>query len=172
MQTSVVVNAVSKAYSMTGWRIGYAAGPGHVVKAMENLQSQATSGPCTMSQEAALVALTGNQGCVESMRQQFDSRRKLMVKLVRAIPGLTCPEPDGAFYVFASFAQLMGHTLAGVKINNSLDFAGLLLDKGHVAVVPGLAFGDDECFRLSYATGTERINEGLSRIAKLLQSGK
>ncbi len=169
METSVVVNAVSKAYAMTGWRIGYAAAPKPVAQAMSRFQSQATSGPCTMSQEAALVALTGDQQCVEDMRRQFDARRKLMIQRVRAIPGLTCPEPDGAFYLFVSFANLIGKKLAGAKITGSLDFCAAVLDKARVAVVPGIAFGDDVCFRLSYATSTERINEGLDRIAKLLE---
>jgi aspartate aminotransferase len=103
------------------------------------------------------------------MRRQFDDRRKLMIRLVRAIPGFSCPEPDGAFYLFVNFAHLFGQTVAGTKITGSLDFCTLLLEKAHVAVVPGIAFGDDACFRLSYATSTERITEGLTRIARLLE---
>ncbi len=168
LETSVLINGVSKAYSMTGWRIGYAAAPKSVAQAIGRLQGQSTSNPCSISQEAALEALTGDQSCVEAMRSQFDTRRKLMIERVRAIPGLTCPEPDGAFYLFVSFAELVGKTVAGVKINGSMDFCDVLLDKGHVAAVPGVAFGDDNCFRLSYATSVERINEGLDRIEKLL----
>lgn len=168
IETSVLINGVSKAYSMTGWRIGYAAAPKPVAQAIGRLQGQSTSNPCSISQEAAIAALTGDQSCVEAMRSQFDTRRKLMIERVRAMPGLTCPEPDGAFYLFISFAELVGKTVEGVKINGSMDFCDLMLDKGHVAAVPGVAFGDDNCFRLSYATSVERINEGLDRIEKLL----
>lgn len=171
-ETSVVINGLSKAYAMTGWRIGYAAAPAAVAAAMSRLQDQSTSNPNSIAQEASVAALTGDQTCVETMRREFDERRKLMLRLVREIPGLTAPEPEGAFYVFAGCAGLVGKTVAGVKIDGSMALAQVCLEKANVAFVPGLAFGDDHAFRLSYATGTDRITEGLRRIGELLATAK
>jgi len=170
-ETSILINGVSKAYAMTGWRIGYLAAPKHVAKAIGRLQGQATSGPSSISQAASLAALTGDQSCVAEMREQFDARRKLIMQRVADCPGLSAPEPDGAFYLFVSFADLIGKTLAGTTINGSLDFCNVLLEQAHVAAVPGIAFGDDNGFRLSYATSTDNINKGLDRIEKLLSNG-
>lgn len=160
----VIINGVSKAYAMTGWRIGYIAAPEWIVKGCNKLQGQYTSGACSVSQMAALAAYRGDQSCVEQMREAFERRKKLIVKLLREIPGLEVNEPEGAFYVFPKCSNYFGKN----NINNSTDFAMYLLEKGHVATVGGDAFGSPECFRLSYATSDENITEACRRIKECL----
>ena len=164
----VIVNGVSKAYAMTGWRIGFIAAPEWVVKGCNKLQGQYTSGPCSVSQKAAETAYTGSQECVEVMRQAFERRRDLIVKLAREIPGLEVNNPHGAFYLFPKCSYFFGKRDGDRQINNSTDLAMYLLEVGHVATVGGDAFGSPECFRMSYATSEENIIEAMRRIADTL----
>lgn len=166
---TILINGVSKAYAMTGWRIGYAAAHEDIVKVMSNLQSHATSNPCSISQYASIEAIRGNQDSVEEMKKHFVERRNYMVETINSIKGLSCNKPQGAFYVMVNFTQLLGKTINGKLINSSLDFANLLLDDGKVAVVPGVAFGDDKYVRLSYATSMENIEKGLQRIKEIVE---
>ena len=163
-ERSIVVNGVSKAYAMTGWRIGYIAAPEWIVKGCNKLQGQYTSGPCSVSQKAAEAAYTLDQGCVENMRKAFEKRRDLIVNLVKEIPGLEVNVPDGAFYVFPKCSSFFGKSDGEHTIKNSTDFAMYLLNVGHVASVGGDAFGDPECFRMSYATSDDNIKEAMRRI--------
>ncbi len=167
-ERTIVVNGVSKAYAMTGWRIGFIAAPEWIVKGCNKLQGQYTSGPCSVSQKAAEAAYTGSADCVELMRQAFERRRDLVVKLIRDIPGLEVNVPDGAFYVFPKCSSFFGKSDGCVTIANSSDFAMYLLEVGHVATVGGDAFGDAECFRISYATSEENIIEAMARIKAAL----
>ena len=164
----VIINGVSKAYAMTGWRIGFIAAPEWVVKGCNKLQGQYTSGPCSVSQKAAEAAYTGSQQCVEDMRQAFERRRNLIVKLAREIPGLEVNDPQGAFYLFPKCSSYFGKRDGDRVINNSTDFAMYLLEVGHVATVGGDAFGSPECFRMSYATSDENIVEAMRRIKETL----
>ena len=164
----VIVNGVSKAYAMTGWRIGFIAAPEWVVKGCNKLQGQYTSGPCSVSQKAAEAAYTGSQECVEQMRQAFKRRRDLIVRLAREIPGLEVNNPQGAFYLFPKCSSFFGKRDGERVINSSSDLAMYLLEVGHVATVGGDAFGSPECFRMSYATSEENIVEAMRRIADTL----
>ena len=164
----VIVNGVSKAYAMTGWRIGFIAAPEWVVKGCNKLQGQYTSGPCSVSQKAAEAAYTGSQECVETMRQAFERRRNLIVSLAREIPGLEVNNPQGAFYLFPKCSSFFGKRDGDRVINNSTDLAMYLLEVGHVATVGGDAFGSPECFRMSYATSEANITEAMRRIADTL----
>ena len=164
----VIVNGVSKAYAMTGWRIGFIAAPEWVVKGCNKLQGQYTSGPCSVSQKAAEAAYTGSQECVELMRQAFELRRDLIVRLAREIPGLEVNNPQGAFYLFPKCSSFFGKRDGERVINSSSDLAMYLLEVGHVATVGGDAFGSPECFRMSYATSEENIVEAMRRIADTL----
>ena len=164
----VIVNGVSKAYAMTGWRIGFIAAPEWVVKGCNKLQGQYTSGPCSVSQKAAEAAYTGSQECVEQMRQAFERRRDLIVCLVCEIPGLEVNNPQGAFYLFPKCSSFFGKRDGERVINSSSDLAMYLLEVGHVATVGGDAFGSPECFRMSYATSEENIVETMRRIADTL----
>lgn len=168
MARTVTVNGVSKAYAMTGWRIGYAAAPPAVARAMADLQSHTTSNPTSIAQAAAVAALEGDQEPVARMVAAFAARRDLMLELVRAVPGLECQTPGGAFYLFVSVSSYFGRTLAGRKITCAADLAVILLEEARVAVVPGEAFGDPGYIRLSYATSTAMIEEGMQRLAALL----
>jgi len=163
-ERAIIVNGVSKAYAMTGWRIGYIAAPEWIVKGCNKLQGQYTSGPCSVSQKAAEFAYTASQACVEEMRQAFERRRNLIVELAKDIPGLEVNVPEGAFYLFPKCSSFFGKSDGETTINNSTDFAMYLLEKGHVATVGGDAFGDPECFRMSYATSDENIKEAMKRI--------
>ena len=164
-----IVNGVSKAYAMTGWRIGYIAAPDWIVAGCNKLQGQYTSGPCSVSQMAALTAYIDSQQCVEDMRQAFERRRDLIVRLAKDIPGLEVNKPEGAFYLFPKCSSFYGkQTPDGKTIANSTDLAMYLLEKGHVATVGGDAFGDPECFRMSYATSDENIVEAMRRIKEVL----
>ena len=163
-ERSIIVNGVSKAYAMTGWRIGYIAAPEWIVKACNKLQGQYTSGPCSVSQKAAEAAYRASQDCVEDMRKAFERRRNLIVKLASEIPGLEVNVPDGAFYLFPKCSSFYGKSDGETTINSSTDLALYLLEKAHVATVGGDAFGDPQCFRMSYATSDENIREALRRI--------
>ena len=165
---TIVINGVSKAYAMTGWRIGFCAAPLALAKACSKLQGQYTSGPCSVSQVAATVAFAGPQECVEEMRQAFARRKDLIVRLAREIPGLEVNEPHGAFYLFPKCSSFFGKSNGEYVINNSTDFALYLLEVGHVATVGGDAFGSPECFRMSYATSDENIVEAMERIKHAL----
>ncbi|WP_027454975.1 pyridoxal phosphate-dependent aminotransferase [Xylanibacter brevis] len=167
-ERAIVVNGVSKAYAMTGWRIGYIAAPEWIVKGCNKLQGQYTSGPCSVSQKAAEFAYTESQACVEEMRQAFERRRNLIVDLARQIPGLEVNVPEGAFYLFPKCSSFYGKKVGDRVINNSTDLAMYLLEEGHVATVGGDAFGDPECFRMSYATSDDNIRESMKRIAEAL----
>lgn len=167
-ERTIVVNGVSKAYAMTGWRIGYIAAPEWIVKGCNKLQGQYTSGPCSVSQKAAEAAYTLEQGCVEDMRKAFERRRDLIVALAKDIPGLEVNVPQGAFYLFPKCSSFYGKTDGERTIQNSTDLAMYLLEVGHVATVGGDAFGDSECFRMSYATSDENIREAMKRIKNVL----
>ena len=170
-ERAIIVNGVSKAYAMTGWRIGYIAAPEWIVKGCNKLQGQYTSGPCSVSQKAAEFAYTSSQECVEQMRQAFERRRDLIVKLAKDIPGLEVNVPEGAFYLFPKCSSFYRkQTPDGQQIANSTDLAMYLLEKGHVATVGGDAFGDPDCFRMSYATSDENIVEAMRRIKVALAS--
>ena len=163
---TLTCNGVSKAYAMTGWRIGYAAGPVELIAAMRKIQSQSTSNPCTISQWAAVEALNGPQDFIAPNNAIFKRRRDLVVDKLNAIPGITCPVPDGAFYVYPSIAGLLGKTSAGgVKITDDEAFCKALLEESKVAVVFGAAFGLSPNFRISYATSDEALTEACARIA-------
>ena len=163
---TIIVNGVSKTYSMTGWRIGYAAGPADVIKAMANIQSQSTSNPTSFAQKGALEAILGPQDFIAEMVAEFDRRRRHMVSRLNAIPGFSCLTPNGAFYAFPNVSGIYGKSLDGTAINNSNDFAAVLLEKASVAVVAGGAFGADNNIRLSYATSMANIDKGIDRIEK------
>jgi aspartate aminotransferase len=167
---TVVVNGLSKSHAMTGWRIGYiASDDAELVKAMDNLQSHSTSNPMTVSQWAAMEACRTDEKIVQAMVAEFDKRRQHIVKRVNAIPGLSCVEPDGAFYVFPNFKKLIGKAINGKKIEGSLTLADMFLTDAKVAIVPGIAFGSDVHFRMSYATSMEKIDKGLDRIQEYLK---
>ncbi|MCQ4921726.1 pyridoxal phosphate-dependent aminotransferase [Tissierella carlieri] len=166
---TIVINGMSKSHAMTGWRIGYAAAHEEIIKVMSNIQSHATSNPCSISQYASVEGLSGDQGSVEEMKKHFVERRNYMAETINSIKGLSCRKPQGAFYIMVNFTQLLGKTVKGKVINSSLDFANLLLDEGKVAVVPGIAFGDDKYVRLSYATSMENIKNGLERIKQIIE---
>lgn len=163
-ERTIIVNGVSKAYAMTGWRIGFIAAPLWIVKGCNKLQGQYTSGPCSVSQIAAQAAFDGDQQCVEEMRQAFLRRRDLIVSLARQIPGFEVNEPQGAFYIFPKVSALFGKQHNGKVIQDSMDLAIYLLEVGHVACVGGKAFGDDECIRMSYATSEDNIRKAFRRI--------
>jgi len=167
-ERSIIVNGVSKAYAMTGWRIGYIAAPEWIVKGCNKLQGQYTSGPCSVSQKAATEAYIASQACVEEMRQAFERRRNLIVELAKDIPGLEVNVPEGAFYLFPKCSSFYGKSDGERTINNSTDLAMYLLEVGHVATVGGDAFGDPNCFRMSYATSDDNIREAMRRIKETL----
>ena len=162
---TLTLNGVSKAYCMTGWRIGYAGGPAPLIKAMAKLQSQSTSNPCSVSQAAAVAALTGSQDFIAAHNQIFKERRDLVVSMLNEAPGIQCPRPEGAFYVYPSCAGTLGKTSkGGRKLESDLDFATALLEEAEVAVVHGEAFGLTPHFRISYATATDTLREACSRV--------
>jgi len=154
---------------MTGWRIGYAAGPEEIIAAVTKLQSQNTSNPTSISQMAALEALKGNQDSIEVMVAEFKRRRDVIVEMLNGVPGITCMLPHGAFYVFPDVSALFGRSHSGGVISNSSDFAAYLLDAADVAVIPGVDFGNDNHIRLSYATSLKNIEEGLIRISSAVK---
>ena len=167
-ERTVIINGVSKAYAMTGWRIVFAAGEEWVIKACNKLQGQYTSGPCSVSQMAAAAAFAGPQECVETMRRAFERRKNLIVSLAREIPGLEVNDPEGAFYLFPKCSSYFGKKDGDTVIKDSNDMALYLLDKGHVATVSGDAFGAPGYFRMSYATDEDSIRKAMKRIAEAL----
>ena len=169
---TVIVNGVSKAYAMTGWRIGFIAGPEWIVKAVNKLQGQYTSGPCSVSQKAAEAAYTGSQEPVEEMRKAFERRRDLIVNLAKEVPGFEVNKPEGAFYLFPKCSYYYGKTDGTRVINNADDLAMYLLEVAHVACVGGTSFGAPECIRMSYATSDENIVEAIKRIKDALAALK
>jgi aspartate aminotransferase len=164
----VVINGVAKTYAMTGWRVGWLIGPTDVVKAATNLESHLTSNVCNVAQRAALAAVSGDLSAVAAMRAAFDRRRRTIVRMLREIPGVTCPEPHGAFYAYPSVRGVLGRELRGRRPASSAELAELILDEAEVAVVPGEAFGTPGYLRLSYALGDDDIVEGVTRLQKLL----
>lgn len=171
-ERSIIINGVSKAYAMTGWRIGFAAAPEWIIKGLNKLQGQYTSGPCSVSQKAAEEAYVASQQCVEDMRVAFERRRNLIVELAKDIPGLEVNVPQGAFYLFPKCSSFFGKTDGKRVINTSSDLAMYLLEEGHVATVGGDAFGDPDCFRMSYATSDDNIREAMRRIKECLSKLK
>jgi len=161
---TIVVNGVSKSHSMTGWRIGYAAGPENVIKAVTDYQSQNTSNPTSIAQKAAVEAISGDQGTVSMMVGEFQKRRNFIVDALNDMPGVSCLKPEGAFYVFPNVSGLYGRTFNGKLVKSSADITEFLLEKANVAVVPGVVFGNDSHIRLSYATSMRNIEEGMKRI--------
>jgi aspartate aminotransferase len=171
-KSTILVNGVSKTYSMTGWRIGFAAGDKRVIDAMGNLQGQSTSNPVSIAQKAAVEAFGGPQDEVERMRREFEKRKNYIVDRLNKIPGLRCFNPQGAFYVFPNVSKLFGKKHAGLEIRNSVDFTQFLLEEAKVAVVPGVEFGADNYVRISYATSMEEIKRGVDRIEKAVEKLK
>lgn len=169
---TIVINGMSKAYAMPGWRIGYLAAHKEIAKVISNIQSHTTSNPCSISQYASVVGLTGEQNAVYEMKKEFEKRRNYMVDAINSIKGLSCKKPKGAFYIMVNISQLKGTTIKGYYINSSLDFAKVLLEEGQVAVIPGIGFGNDNYIRLSYATSIENIKEGLDRIKRIVEENK
>jgi aspartate aminotransferase len=161
---TIICTAVSKSYAMTGWRLGCAIGPADVIAAEGRLQGHSTSGANSIAQKAALAAITGDQTSVEMMRQEFDRRRQYMLQRLRAMEGVTCPEPTGAFYTFPQVSAHYGRSLDGPPIAGSLDFCNVLLDQAKLALVPGVAFGNDGHVRLSYAASMEDITQAMDRL--------
>jgi aspartate aminotransferase len=170
--TCIVVNGVAKTYAMTGWRVGWMISPPDVTKAATNLQSHLSSNVNNIAQYAALAAVSGDLTAAEEMRVAFDRRRRLIVKLLNEIPGVTCAEPLGAFYVFPSVKALIGKTIRGTEVVTSAGLAELLLDEAGVAVVPGEAFGAPGYFRLSYALGDDDLVAGVTRMAEVLSEAR
>lgn len=167
---TILINGMSKAHAMTGWRIGYAAAHEDIIKVMSNIQAHSTSNPCSISQYASVEGLTGDQDSVSEMKKHFGQRRDYMAETINSIRGLSCKKPEGAFYIMMNFTNLIGKEINGKTINSSMDFSNLLLEEANVAVVPGIAFGDDKYVRLSYATSMENIEKGLQRIKKIVES--
>lgn len=162
---TVVVNSMSKAYAMTGWRLGYAAGPADVIKAMDGLQGQMTSNPTSFAQRGAVAALTASQEPTKTMRDEFAKRRRYIVDRLNGMPGIRCHSPEGAFYVFPNVSALYGRRYKDKPVGNSTEFSGFLLDAARLAVVPGVEFGSDQHVRISYATSLEKIQQGMERMA-------
>ncbi len=165
---TITANSMSKAYAMTGWRIGYAAGPVEVIKAMDGLQSQMTSNPTSIAQRAAVAALTGSQEPTRRMREEFSRRRRYIVDRLNGMPGVTCTNPEGAFYVFPDVSTLYGRRRGQTAIGNSTEFAAFLLEAARIAVVPGVEFGSDAHIRISYATSMASIERGMGRMASAI----
>ena len=170
--TTIILNGVAKTYAMTGWRVGWMIGPKDVIKAATNLQSHLTSNVSNISQRAAIAALSGDLTAVHEMGVAFDRRRKLIVKMLNEIPGVQCPTPTGAFYVYPSVRGVLGKEIRGKKPQTSAELATLILDEVEVAAVPGEAFGPSGYLRFSYALGDDDIVEGITRVAKLLSEAK
>lgn len=166
---TIVINGMSKAYAMTGWRIGYAAGEEEIIKIMSNVQSHATSNPNSIAQYASNEALEGDQRTIEVMRQEFEKRRNYMVERINSIHNISCRKPEGAFYVMVNITKLKGRTINGRLIKDSMGLCDALLDEARVAAIPGVAFGADDFIRLSYATSMDNIRKGLDRIEEYLK---
>lgn len=171
-ERTILINGVSKAYAMTGYRIGYMAAPAWLAKACDKLQGQTTTGATTIAQKAATAALSGDQNCVSEMNVAFKRRKNLVVKLVREIPEVQVYDPDGAFYVFPKVNAFYGRSFEGNTISNSMDMCLYLLEKAHIATVPGDAFGDNDCIRISFATSDEKLVEAMKRMKDALMALK
>jgi len=171
-EKTIVVNGLSKSHAMTGWRIGYAAGPAEIIKTMTKIQSQSTSNPTSIAQKAAVAALTGPQDCVEKMRQEFEKRRNYLVEGLNSIGGISCKMPKGAFYAFPNISKVLGKKVSNNQINSSMDLSIYLLEQAKVALVPGSAFGAEGYIRISYATSMENLSKGIERIRKALEEIK
>ena len=167
---TVISNGCSKAYAMTGWRMGYIGAPRELAQAIDDLAGQTCSNICSVTQAAAVAALSGPQDCVQEMRAEFEKRGKLITQLLNEIPGFETHEAQGAFYSFPNISWLFGHEIAGREIESTTDFATLALEKAYVAVVPGVAFGAQDHIRVSYATSEENIREGCRRLKELVES--
>jgi aspartate aminotransferase len=166
--STVVVNSMSKAYAMTGWRLGYAAGPAEIIKAMDGLQGQMTSNPTSFAQRGAVAALIGPQESTQAMRAEFATRRRFIVDRLNEMPGIRCHDPEGAFYVFPNVSALYGKRHDDLTVGNSTEFSTFLLEAARIAVVPGVEFGSDQHIRISYATSLEKIQQGMERMAAAL----
>ncbi|ACI21177.1 MULTISPECIES: pyridoxal phosphate-dependent aminotransferase [Thermodesulfovibrio] len=171
-EKTIVVNGLSKSHAMTGWRIGYAAGPVEIIKTMTKIQSQSTSNPTSIAQKAAVAALSGPQDCVEKMRQEFERRRNYLVAGLNSIGGISCKMPKGAFYAFPNISKVLGKKVSNNQINSSMDLSIYLLEQAKVALVPGSAFGAEGYIRISYATSMENLSKGIERIRKALEELK
>ena len=169
---TILINGVSKAYAMTGWRIGYSAAPEHITKLMSNYLGHSTAAPSTISQAAAVEAFRGSQESVSMMRAAFEARRDYMVERINAIPHVSCLKPEGAFYVMMNLDEVLGHTIHGRKIENSADFAAAFVEEEMVATVPGSAFGADHYIRWSYATDMDTIRKGMDRLENFMKDMK
>ena len=169
VERTITVNGPSKSYAMTGWRMGWAVGPAHIIKAMGNIQSQQTGSPSSISQYATLAALEGEQSCVETMRREFEARRELVCSRLTAMPGVRLAPPDGAFYAFFDITDFFGRTLSGLRITDSTSFCQAALEVAHVNLMPGIAFGAEGYVRMSFATGREQIAGGLDQLAQFLK---
>jgi len=169
---TIILNGVAKTYAMTGWRVGWMIGPKDVIKAATNLQSHLSSNVNNVAQRAAIAALTGNLDAVHEMGVAFDRRRKLIVKLLNEIPGVVCPTPTGAFYVYPSVKGVLGKEIRGKRPATSAELATLILEEAEVAAVPGEAFGPSGYLRFSYALGDDDIVEGITRVKNLLSEAK
>ncbi|HYL81205.1 MAG TPA: aminotransferase class I/II-fold pyridoxal phosphate-dependent enzyme, partial [Candidatus Acidoferrum sp.] len=165
---TILANSLSKAYAMTGWRVGYAAGPTEIIAAMDGLQSQMTSNPTSISQRAAVAALVGPQEPTHLMREEFARRRRYVVDRLNGMPGIRCLNPEGAFYVFPNVSSLYGKRHAEKAVTNSSEFSAFLLEAARIAVVPGVEFGSDAHIRISYATSVGNIEKGMDRMAAAL----
>lgn len=169
-ERTIISDGASKTYAMTGWRIGYACGPQELIAAMTKMQSQSTSNACSIAQKAAVEAIAGSQDPVAVMAEEFEKRRTYIVQRLNAMPGVTCFNSTGAFYAFPNFSALYGKSFNGKVIGDSTDLAGYLLEEARVALVPGVAFGDDRYARLSYAIGMDNIAEGMDRIERAIRN--
>jgi aspartate aminotransferase len=167
---TIIANSLSKAYAMTGWRVGYAAGPANVIKAMDGLQSQMTSNPTSIAQRAAVAALIGDQAPTHRMREEFAKRRRYIVDRLNAMPNITCQSPEGAFYVFPNVSGTYGKRFKDKALTNSTEASAFLLEAARIAVVPGVEFGSDEHVRFSYATSMAQIESGMDRMAESLKA--
>ena len=168
-QRTITVNGVSKAYAMTGWRIGYAAGPEKIIQAMNKIQGQSISATNSIAQKASVAALGGPQTQVETMRREYQKRRDYIIHALNAIEGIDCSIPSGAFYAFPNVSKLYGTKCGDRIISDSVGFCAYVLDEAQVALVPGLAFGSDDFVRISYATSMENIKTGMARIKRALE---
>ncbi|MGE3806180.1 MAG: pyridoxal phosphate-dependent aminotransferase [Gemmataceae bacterium] len=171
-EQTITISGLSKTYAMTGWRLGWSVGPKQVIAAMGNVQSQQTSCPSSITQHAGITALKGDQKCVEDMRKEFAARRDLVHQRLTAIPGIICPKPEGAFYMFFNVASYFGKTIGGKKVTDSLTFCTVVLETAHVNLVAGAAFGAEGYVRLSFANSRAELNAGLDKLAKLLEGAK
>ncbi|MCK5543764.1 MAG: aminotransferase class I/II-fold pyridoxal phosphate-dependent enzyme, partial [Desulfobulbaceae bacterium] len=169
-EQTIVLNAVSKSFAMTGWRIGYSAGPKHIIKAMNKIQSQSTSNPSSIAQKAALAAISGPWDFSAAMTESFLPRRDYIIEELQTNPNITCVTPRGAFYVFPNFSAYYGKSFNGKPINNSVEMSDYLLDEALLATVPGAAFGADEFIRFSFAASMDAIKEGMKRLKEALNS--